>query len=77
MYNSGFLFSLYDTCGIGAINAYFFNRKLLNMKCLPLQDLLTDLKADAEQLPVEPVREDWLGHKVIYLFLPHHQFRFI
>lgn len=30
---------------------------------LSLQDVLTDLKADAEQLPVEPVREDWLGHK--------------
>ena len=30
-----------------------------------LQDVLTDLKAEAEILPVEPVREDWLGHKVI------------
>ncbi len=31
--------------------------------CL-LQDVLTDLKADAEQIPVEPPKEDWLGHKV-------------
>ena len=29
-----------------------------------LEDVLTDLKADAEQLPVEPLKEDWLGHKV-------------
>jgi sn1-specific diacylglycerol lipase len=28
-----------------------------------LQDVLTDLKADAEQLPVNPPREDWLAHK--------------
>ena len=28
------------------------------------QDVLTDLKADAEQLPVIPPKEDWLGHKV-------------
>ena len=32
---------------------------------LSLQDVLTDLKADAEQLPLDPVREDWIGHKVI------------
>ncbi len=31
---------------------------------LMLQDVLTDLKADGEQLPVDPVKEDWLGHKV-------------
>ena len=30
---------------------------------LSLQDVLTDLKADAETLPVDPPREDWLGHK--------------
>ena len=28
------------------------------------QDVLTDLKADAEILPVEPMKEDWLAHKV-------------
>jgi len=26
--------------------------------------VLTDLKADAEILPVEPMNEDWLAHKV-------------
>ena len=31
---------------------------------LSLQDVLTDLKADSETLPLEPVKEDWLGHKV-------------
>ncbi|XP_064627221.1 diacylglycerol lipase-alpha-like [Lineus longissimus] len=30
---------------------------------LSLQDVLTDLKAEAEPLPVQPAREDWLGHK--------------
>lgn len=34
------------------------------MMCYGLQDVLTDLKADAETLPLEPVREDWVGHKV-------------
>ena len=28
------------------------------------KDVLTDLKADADVLPVEPVKEDWLAHKV-------------
>ena len=31
---------------------------------LSLQDVLTDLKADAETLPLDPVKEDWIGHKV-------------
>ena len=31
-----------------------------------LQDVLTDLKADAETLPLDPIKEDWVGHKVIY-----------
>lgn len=35
--------------------------------CSGLQDVLTDLKADAETLPLEPVREDWVGHKVYIL----------
>ncbi|XP_074647959.1 diacylglycerol lipase-alpha-like [Tubulanus polymorphus] len=30
---------------------------------LSLQDVLTDLKADAETLPIDPVNEEWLGHK--------------
>ena len=30
------------------------------------QDVLTDLKADAETLPLDPIKEDWVGHKVIY-----------
>ena len=29
--------------------------------------MLTDLKADAEILPVEPMKEDWLAHKVTEL----------
>ncbi|XP_067676566.1 diacylglycerol lipase-alpha-like isoform X2 [Haliotis asinina] len=30
---------------------------------LSLQDVLTDLKAEAETLPLTPPREDWQGHK--------------
>ncbi|CAG2189019.1 DAGL [Mytilus edulis] len=30
---------------------------------LSLQDVLTDLKADAEILPLDPIKEDWVGHK--------------
>ncbi|XP_077492793.1 inactivation no afterpotential E isoform X2 [Amblyomma americanum] len=30
---------------------------------LSLQDVLTDLNAEGEQLPVHPPHEDWLGHK--------------
>lgn len=29
-----------------------------------LQDVLTDLKADAETLPLDPSKEEWVGHKV-------------
>jgi hypothetical protein len=32
-----------------------------------VKDVLTDLKADAEILPVEPMKEDWLAHKVTML----------
>lgn len=28
-----------------------------------MQDVLTDLNAEGEVLPVEPPREDWIGHK--------------
>ena len=31
------------------------------------QDVLTDLKAEPETIPIEPVNEEWLGHKVITL----------
>ena len=50
---------------------------------LSLQDVLTDLKADAEQLPLDPVREDWIGHKVILqannveMMVYQHQFIFM
>ncbi|XP_049840314.1 diacylglycerol lipase-alpha [Schistocerca gregaria] len=30
---------------------------------LSLQDVITDLNAEGEPLPLDPVREDWLGHK--------------
>ncbi|XP_035709035.1 sn1-specific diacylglycerol lipase alpha isoform X3 [Folsomia candida] len=30
---------------------------------LSLKDLMTDLNAEAEPLPLHPVKEDWLGHK--------------
>lgn len=30
---------------------------------LSLQDVLTDLNAEADQLPTEPRHDDWLGHK--------------
>lgn len=28
-----------------------------------MKDVLTDLNAEAEVLPLTPPREDWLGHK--------------
>jgi hypothetical protein len=28
------------------------------------QDVITDLNAEGEPLPMNPPREDWLGHKV-------------
>lgn len=31
------------------------------------QDVLTDLKADAETLPLDPCKEEWVGHKVFYM----------
>ncbi|GAB6029644.1 hypothetical protein CHUAL_005379 [Chamberlinius hualienensis] len=30
---------------------------------LSLKDVITDLNAEGEQLPVEPQREEWIGHK--------------
>ncbi|GIY40342.1 diacylglycerol lipase-alpha [Caerostris darwini] len=30
---------------------------------LSLQDVITDLNAEADQLPTEPLHDDWLGHK--------------
>lgn len=30
---------------------------------LSLQDLITDLNAEGEPLPTNPIHEDWLGHK--------------
>lgn len=35
---------------------------------LSLQDVLTDLKAEPETLPLSPPRDDWQGHKVSLLF---------
>ena len=29
------------------------------------QDVITDLNAEGEPLPIKPVNEDWMGHKVI------------
>lgn len=29
-----------------------------------MQDVVTDLNAEADQLPTEPRHDDWLGHKV-------------
>ncbi len=29
-----------------------------------VQDIITDLNAESEILPLEPVNEDWKGHKV-------------
>ena len=32
-----------------------------------LQDILTDLNAEGEPLPIRPVNEEWMGHKVFYI----------
>ncbi len=29
-----------------------------------LQDVITDLNAEGEPLPIRPINEDWIGHKV-------------
>lgn len=31
---------------------------------LDLQDVVTDLNAESEPLPLDEIKEDWLGHKV-------------
>ena len=31
--------------------------------CNSFQDIITDLNAEGEPIPVRPVNEDWLGHK--------------
>ena len=31
---------------------------------LSAQDIMTDLNAESELLPLQPVREEWKGHKV-------------
>ncbi|XP_022246378.1 sn1-specific diacylglycerol lipase alpha-like isoform X2 [Limulus polyphemus] len=36
---------------------------------ISLQDVITDLNADGEQLPTDPAHEDWLGHKVGHCYL--------
>lgn len=33
---------------------------------LSLKDILTDLNAEGEVIPITPPKEDWLGHKVSY-----------
>lgn len=29
-----------------------------------LQDVITDLNAEGEPIPINPPKEDWIGHKV-------------
>jgi hypothetical protein len=36
---------------------------------LCLQDVITDLNAEGEPLPLNPPREDWLGHKVSHVIV--------
>jgi hypothetical protein len=41
-----------------------------------VQDIITDLNAESEILPLEPVNEDWKGHKVSKkAFLPQGEQR--
>ena len=32
------------------------------------QDIITDLNAEGEPLPIRPINEDWIGHKVGHIF---------
>ena len=41
---------------------------LLPFSTSTLQDILTDLNAEGEPLPIRPVNEEWMGHKVFYIF---------
>ena len=45
----------------------------VNLNCSHsyLKDVLTDLKAESEPIPVDPVRDDWLAHKVCTLHTMH------
>lgn len=36
---------------------------------LIFQDVITDLNAESECLPLDPPKDDWLGHKVMFVFL--------
>ena len=38
------------------------------MTLLLFQDLMTDLNAESEPLPIRPVREEWMGHKVMKIW---------
>ena len=31
---------------------------------LHFQDIVTDLNAEGEPLPIRPINEEWIGHKV-------------
>ena len=50
------------------IHKAFFLTKI-NFKCIMTwitnapQDIMTDLHAESELLPLQPVREEWKGHK--------------
>ena len=42
-----------------------------------LQDLMTDLNAESEPLPIRPVKEEWMGHKVSSLFFIDYSFKLV
>jgi len=43
---------------------------------LSMKDVITDLNAEGEPLPLHPPKEDWLGHKVGYKHFMHTIFSF-
>ena len=45
-------------------NHVFFMNIMRIMMTTCAQDIITDLNAESEILPLEPVNEDWKGHKV-------------
>lgn len=57
-----------QVCSLTEEKVTYFG-KLINL-FLSLQDVITDLNAESETLPLNPPKEDWLGHKVKALNFP-------
>ena len=60
--NTGFSLNL------GSLLKSAFNRSVYIFEFFLPQDIITDLNAEGEPLPIRPINEDWIGHKVGHIF---------